>query len=47
MAEYAQDDHALNLVSLGSKGIPTSRTANFTDTGYLFFDWREIIVRLG
>jgi phosphate-selective porin OprO/OprP len=35
MAEYAQDDHALNLVSVGNKGIPTSRTDNFTDTGYM------------
>jgi len=35
MAEYAQDDHALNLVSKGSKGILTSRTDNFTDTGYM------------
>jgi phosphate-selective porin OprO/OprP len=34
MAEYAQDDHAVNLVSKG-KGVLTSRTDNFTDTGYM------------
>jgi phosphate-selective porin OprO/OprP len=35
MGEYAQDDDALNLVSKGSKGIPTSITHNFTNTGYM------------
>ena len=35
MGEYAQDEDALNLVSKGSKGILTSITHNFTNTGYM------------
>ena len=35
MGEYAQDDEALNLVAKGSKGILTSITHNFTNTGYM------------
>ena len=45
MAEYAQDDHALNLTTT-TKKVLTSRTDNFTDTGYMaqasyYFDWRK------
>jgi len=35
MGEYAQDDDALKLVSKGSKGILTTITHNFTNTGYM------------
>ena len=34
MTEYAQDDHALNLTTT-TKKVLTSRTDNFTDTGYM------------